>query len=181
MSNNLPPQFGNSPEPVSEKQSYPGFPSYETRTVSEQDAQKLDAINGAEKNNSFLMQRVGSGLFLAVVALFLPLLLLFTGEILKFLVPPPSDTKNLEEVAAYMQDLSATMEWFTYAVGLFLVFCVAMWAGAGVRCVWDMIKHYSALSGVGLFITFVTPVVWAVLVVVGFGSSVAATFAPVVG
>lgn len=172
MSNNLPPQFNNH---VGEKQEYPGFPGYETRTVSEQDAQKIDSLKAVESSNSFLSRRVGSGLLLAVLALFSPLLLLFADDVFLMLFPAPAEG-DLEAAAAYLETVSAAMEWYIPVVGIYAVFCICFWAGAGVRSVWDMIKHYAALSGIGLFITFVTPFIWAVLAFAGLGAELVKGF-----
>jgi hypothetical protein len=98
------------------------------------------------RNEVFFTRRAGIGLIWAIVSLFLPLLFLLIPNFHSFL----STVVHL--------NMSVTVLYV-----LLTIITVATWAGGIVRCVWEMIKYHALLSGVGLFLLLVQPVVWLFL------------------
>jgi len=98
------------------------------------------------RNEVFFTRRAGIGLIWAIVSLFLPLLFLLISNFHSFL----STVVHL--------NMSVTVLYV-----LLTIITVATWAGGIVRCVWEMIKYHALLSGVGLFLLLVQPVVWLFL------------------
>jgi hypothetical protein len=95
------------------------------------------------RNEVIFIRRAGIGLIWASVSLFLPLLFLLVPNFHSFL----STVVHL--------DMSITVLYV-----LLIIITVATWAGGIVRCIWEMIKYHALLSGVGLFLLLVQPVVW---------------------
>jgi Mg/Co/Ni transporter MgtE len=98
------------------------------------------------RNEVFFTRRAGIGLIWAIVSLFLPLLFLLIPNFHSFL----STVVHL--------NMSVTVLYV-----LLVIITVATWAGGIVRCVWEMIKYHALLSGVGLFLLLVQPVIWLFL------------------
>lgn len=108
------------------------------------------------RNEVIFIRRAGIGLIWASVSLFLPLLFLLVPNFHSFL----STVVHL--------DMSITVLYV-----LLIIITVATWAGGIVRCIWEMIKYHALLSGVGLFLLLVQPVVWLFLGIAMLAAQVA--------
>lgn len=150
----------NKPENT-ESKNVAGYPGYSTEIVSKEDKEKLDRIKQADKSNSYLGVKIGTGFMLALLTLVAPVVL--------FMIPPYFDVLVTKEMLLADPTL---IEYRTIAMVGYTILCIILWAGSIVRCVWDMIKYHSASSAFGLFTLLITPFVWVAITYVAILSTI---------
>ena len=104
-----------------------------------------DEFKTQNRNETIFIRRAGTGLFWAIGSLFAPFLFLFIPNLHNFL-------------SGIHVDISPIIY-----VGFLFTVLLVVWAASIVHCVWEMIKHHALLSGIGLFLLIIQPVIWAIL------------------